>query len=524
MTDNPKTLLLKATGISRRFPGVQALNRVDFEVFQGEVIGLVGENGAGKSTLMKILSGVYSFEGGSIQFKGRDFRPHSPAEAQAMGISTIYQELALIPHLTVAENIFLNREPTIPFSPGLIDYARMHVGARELLAQLGAKVPVGVQLSRLPIAAQQMVEIAKAISRSAQLIIMDEPTSSLASSDIDLLFALIKRLKARGVSVIFIGHRMEEVLGIADRVVVLRDGEHVGTLPIAEATEEQIIRWMVGRKVDLYPKQAVGIGAPLLEVRDLGNGRRIQNINFEVKRGEIVGIAGLIGAGRTEVARMIFGIDKKASGKILIEGIERPINSPLQAVNAGLGLVPEDRKLQGLILGMDVKENITLSVLQQISNLIGLVRGRKQREIALHYRNLLGIKTPTLHQTVRNLSGGNQQKVVISKWLSMNPKLLILDEPTRGIDIGAKAEVHALMSQLASQGMGILMISSELPEIFGMSDRVLVMSNGSITGEFTRDQLQHPNAQEEVIACATRLSTIVAAPAQLSNTLQAEPT
>jgi ABC-type sugar transport system ATPase subunit len=367
------------------------------------------------------------------------------------------------------------------------------------------------------------VEFAKAISRSAQLIIMDEPTSSLASSDIDLLFALIKRLKARGVSVIFIGHRMEEVLGIADRVVVMRDGEHVGTLPISQATEEQIIRLMVGRKVDLYPKQATEIGAPLLTVQNLSNGKRIQNINFEVRRGEIVGMAGLIGAGRTEVARMIFGIDKKTSGKILIDGAERTINSPLQAVTAGLGLVPEDRKLQGLVLGMDVKENVTLSVLQRISNLIGLVRGRKQREIALHYRKLLGIKTPTLNQIVRNLSGGNQQKVVIAKWLSMNPKLLILDEPTRGIDIGAKAEVHALMSQLASLGMGILMISSELPEIFGMSDRVLVMSNGRITGEFTSEQLQHPGAQEEVIACATRLSAIAAAPIQLSTTLEADP-
>ncbi|MEP7284778.1 MAG: sugar ABC transporter ATP-binding protein [Chloroflexota bacterium] len=515
-------LLLQATGISKRFPGVLALNNIDFEVYPGEIIGLVGENGAGKSTLMKILSGVYLFDSGTIKFKGRDFRPHSPAEAQEHGISTIYQELALIPHLTVAENIFLNREPRVPHSPGLIDFGKMNAGARELLGQLGAQVPVRQRLQTLPIAAQQMIEIAKAISRSAQLIIMDEPTSSLASHDIDLLFALIKRLKDRGISVIFIGHRMEEVLGIADRIIVMRDGERVGTLPIGEATEEQVIRLMVGRKVELYPKQPATIGTPVLEVRDLSNGKRIQDINFSVRHGEIVGIAGLIGAGRTEVARMIFGVDTKKTGQILIDGVEQKFSNPSDAVRAGIGLVPEDRKLQGLVLGMDVKENITLSILNRISGLLGWVRNNKQRETARYYWKLLDIQTPSLSQIVRNLSGGNQQKVVIAKWLSTNPKLLILDEPTRGIDIGAKAEVHAFMSQLASQGVGILMISSELPEIFGMSDRVLVMCNGRITGEFTHDQLQEPNAQEEVIAAATNYSMGVS---EITNSLpQANPT
>jgi ribose transport system ATP-binding protein len=382
----------------------------------------------------------------------------------------------------------------------------MNADARDLLVQVGANISVTKQLQTLTIAAQQMVEITKAISRSAQLIIMDEPTSSLASSDIDTLFELIKRLQARGIAVIFIGHRMEEVLGIANRVVVMRDGERVGDMPIEEASEDHIIRLMVGRKVDLYPKQATEVSTPVLEVRALSDGNYIQNVNFIVRRGEIVGMAGLIGAGRTEVVRMIFGADHKKTGQILINGIEQKIDSPSQAVKAGLGLVPEDRKLQGLVLGMDVKENITLAILKRISGFLGLVRRDKQRDTASHYRNLLGIQTPGLWQTTRNLSGGNQQKVVISKWLSMKPKLLILDEPTRGIDIGAKAEVHGLMSQLASQDIGILMISSELPEILGMSDRVIVMCNGRITGEFSREQLQKPNAQEEVIACATRFS------------------
>jgi ribose transport system ATP-binding protein len=499
-------ILLEAASISKQFPGVKALRNVDFEVYQGEVIGLVGENGAGKSTLMKLLSGVYPFDTGTIRFHGKPYQPRSPAEAQALGISTIYQELALIPYLTVAENIFLNREPRLPFTPGFIDYSKMNRDSEALLSQLGIKIEVTQQLKSLPIAAQQMVEIAKAISRSAQLIIMDEPTSSLASSDIHTLFALIQRLKARNIAVIFIGHRMEEVLGIADRIIVMRDGERVGTLPIETANEEQIIRLMVGRKVELYPKQPTEITSSVLDVRHLSDGKFISDVNFVVRHGEIVGLAGLIGAGRTEVARMIFGADPKKSGQILIDGVEQKIASPIQAVRAGIGLIPEDRKLQGLVLGMDVKENITLSILRRISGLLGWVYADKQTALSEDYRRRLDIQTPGLWQIARNLSGGNQQKIVIAKWLSMNPKLLILDEPTRGIDIGAKAEVHGLMSELAAQGIGILMISSELPEIIGMSDRVLVMCSGRITGEFTREQLQQPNAQEEVIARATQFS------------------
>ncbi len=503
-----KSLLLQATGISKRFPGVQALNNVDFEVYPGEVIGLVGENGAGKSSLMKVLAGVYTPDSGTITFRGAEFRPRTPGEAQEQGISTIYQELALIPYLTVAENIFLNREPRLRFSPGLIDYNKMNTMARELLRELEAPIPVTEQVSRLPIAAQQMVEIAKALSRSSQLIIMDEPTSSLASSDIEHLFKMIKRLTERGVSVIFIGHRLEEVLGVADRIIVMRDGERVGSLSMDEANEDTIIRMMVGRKVELYPKQPTTIGAPALEVRNLGDGKRIQDINFTVRQGEIVGLAGLIGAGRTEVARMIFGADRHKTGQILVNGTERVINTPMDAVNASIGLVPEDRKLQGLVLLMDVKENTTLALLSRISRILGFIPGAQERQISSGYRTMLDIQTPSLQQIIRNLSGGNQQKVVIAKWLSMKPAVLILDEPTRGIDIGAKAEVHGIMSRLAAEGIGILMISSELPEIFGMSDRVLVMCDGKITCEFSREELQRPEAQEMVIACATRFSAI----------------
>ncbi|MBI1260019.1 MAG: ATP-binding cassette domain-containing protein [Chloroflexi bacterium] len=505
-----KTLLLQASGISKRFPGVQALDNVDFEVYQGEVIGLVGENGAGKSSLMKVLAGVYTPDSGTIRFRGADFKPRDPGEAQAQGISTIYQELALIPYLTVAENIFLNREPRLRFSPGLIDYSKMNAQARDLLRELEAPIPVTAQVSRLPIAAQQMIEIAKALSRSSQLIIMDEPTSSLASSDIEHLFKLIKRLTERGVSVIFIGHRLEEVLGVADRIIVMRDGERVGSLAIDEANEDTIIRLMVGRKVELYPKQATTIGEPVLEVRNLSDGKRIQDINFTVHKGEIVGLAGLIGAGRTEVARMIFGVDPRKSGQIFVNGDERRINTPVDAVNASIALVPEDRKLQGLVLVMNVQENTTLALLNRISQLLGWIPRHQEREISAEYRDMLDIQTPSLQQIIRNLSGGNQQKVVIAKWLSMTPAILILDEPTRGIDIGAKAEVHAIMSRLAAEGIGILMISSELPEIFGMSDRVLVMCDGKITGEFSREELQQPHAQELVIAAATRFSAIEA--------------
>jgi ribose transport system ATP-binding protein len=492
--------LLRMEGISKRFAGVQALDGVDFEVYPAEILGFVGENGAGKSTLVKILSGVYSRDQGSVWFKGQPIEIRSPHEAQEVGISTIYQELALVPHLSVAENIFLNREPRRVRPIGLVDFGMQKRQAEEIMADLGVEIPGGRMVKDLTVAAQQMVEIAKAISRNATLILMDEPTSALSSKEVDALFTLMHRLKEKGVSVVFISHRLEEVLEVVDRVIVMRDGHRVGTLSREEATETNIIRLMVGREVGLFPKEEAPIGEPVLEVRNISGTNGVRNVSFSVRKGEILGLAGLVGAGRTEVARLICGVDCITAGTLLLDGKEVKINNPSDAVDSGIGWVPEDRKQHGLVLMMDVKSNITLAILKRISGLAGNVRARAQREIAEEYVKALSIATPGISQITSSLSGGNQQKVVLAKWLSAKPKLLIMDEPTRGIDVGAKAEVHALMSRLAKEGMAILMISSEMPEIIGMSDRVIVMCQGRVTGEFSRPNL----SQEEIMTCATR--------------------
>ncbi|MBE7473645.1 MAG: D-xylose ABC transporter ATP-binding protein [Anaerolineae bacterium] len=494
--------LLRVDHLSKSFPGVRALDEVDFEVYPGEILGFLGENGAGKSTLIKILSGIHSKDRGTIWFNGQSINPHTPHEAQALGISTIHQELALVPYLSVAENIFLNNEPRRAL--GLVDFPRMNREAEELLRGLGAEIRGSQLIRELNVAAQQMVEIAKAISHKASLILMDEPTSALSSREVDALFALMRRLKERGVAVVFVSHRLDEVRQIVDRVIIMRDSRRVGSLPIAEASEEKIIRMMVGRDVGLFPKEAAPVGEPVLEVRRLSGQNGVKNISLTVRKGEIVGLAGLVGAGRTELARLICGVDSLSSGEVLMEGQPVRIKSPADAVRHGIGWVPEDRKLHGLVLGMDVQENTTMAILQRISNLWGAVRQTEAKRITNHYIEALSIATPGLNQTVRNLSGGNQQKVVLAKWLSTEPKLLIMDEPTRGIDIGAKAEVHALMSQLAQQGIGILMISSEMPEIIGMSDRVIVMCQGRVTGEFVRGQLD----QEAIMTCATQFLSV----------------
>jgi len=492
--------LLRMEKISKRFPGVLALQDVDFEVYPGEVLGFLGENGAGKSTLVKILSGVYTKDSGTIWFKGQPVEIHSPHEAQTVGISTIYQELALVPYLNVAENIFLNREPRRVRVLGMVDFPQMKRQAEEIMADLGVEIPGDKLVKELTVAAQQMIEIAKAISRNAALILMDEPTSALSSKEVDALFNVMRRLKEKGVGVVFISHRLEEVLETVDRIIVMRDGRRVGTMARAEATEAKIIQMMVGRVVGLFPKEEAKIGEPVLEVRNLSGRNGVRDVNLTVRKGEIVGLAGLVGAGRTEVARLICGADRITDGSVMIDGKDAKIHNTGDAVSQGIGWVPEDRKQHGLVLGMDVKSNISLAILRRISGATGAINARTERDIANHYVDALSIATPSISQTVSNLSGGNQQKVVLAKWLSSKPKLLIMDEPTRGIDVGAKAEVHALMSHLAQEGIGILMISSEMPEIIGMSDRVVVMCQGRVTGEFARPNL----SQEEIMTAATR--------------------
>jgi ribose transport system ATP-binding protein len=495
-------MILRMEGIFKAFPGVQALDNVDFEVAAGEVVALVGENGAGKSTLMKILCGAYRKDSGRIFLSGKEVDIESPYHAQKLSISIIYQEFNLTPNQTAAANIFLSREPRqrgIGRFLNFVDRRRMEREAQEHLEHVGARVPSTSLIRDLSVAEQQMVEVAKALAVDARIIIMDEPTSALGEDEVETLFGIIEALKEQGISIIFITHRLEEILRIADRVVILRDGQRVGSLPISEATTEKIIHLMVGRDLtDMFHKEEAEIGAPLLEVRGLTGRGQVKDVSFTLRKGEILGFAGLVGAGRTETARLLFGADPMASGEILIEGKPVRIHSPVEAVEAGLAFVPEDRGLQGLVLKLPVLENVVLPTLDRHAS-IGWVDRRGIRDTAQEYVEKLNIRTPHLLQKAMYLSGGNQQKVVLAKWLASNPKVLIMDEPTRGIDVGAKAEVHALMSQLAQAGIGIIMISSELLEILGMSDRILVMSEGRVAAILDREEA----TQEKIMAHAS---------------------
>ena len=495
--------LLNMQKISKSFPGVRALDEVDLEVYEGEVLALVGENGAGKTTLMEILNphpaptGFYKQDSGRIFLRGEEIHPRNPGEAQALGISFIHQHFNLAPNLTVAENIFLGREPRRFKALRIVDKEEMQRKTGEILDLLGVDISPGALVGSLSVAQRQIVEIAKALSRDASLIIMDEPTSALDRDETERLFSIVRRLKSREISTIFITHRLEEVFEIADRVVVLRDGRRVGAMNISDADMDTVVRMMVGRELTMFPKQPAEIGDAIMEVEGLSRDGVLQNISFQLRKGEILGVAGMVGAGRTEMARALFGIDKRDSGRIYIDGQEVRITSPRDALRAGMGLVPEDRQLQGLILLMAVKENVTLPGLDRISRW-GVINRSKEREIADYYVDKLMIQTPSIHQPVIGLSGGNQQKVVLAKWLALKPRVLVLDEPTRGIDVGAKADVHALMSEIAGQGIGIVMISSEMPEILGMSDRIIVMAEGRIAGEFTREEAD----QEKIMNCA----------------------
>jgi ribose transport system ATP-binding protein len=487
--------LVEMRGISKAFPGVRALVGVDLDMHAGQVHAIVGENGAGKSTLMKILAGVYHPDAGSIRLGGQPILIDSPRQALERGVTMIHQELNLAPNLSVGENVFLGRAPT---NGGLIDWHRLYTDAEALSARLGIELDMRARVEDLSVARQQMVEIAKALSLEARVIIMDEPTSALTERETVALFDIINRLKAQSVAIAYISHRLDEIFRVADRVTVLRDGKLVGTLPIGQATPARLITMMVGRELTtLFPKETVEIGEPVLEVRHLRRTGVLDDISFVLRRREILGVAGLVGAGRTELVRGLFGADPLDDGEVLIGGRRVKIRGPRDAIELGLGLVTEDRKLQGLVLGMTVRENATLASLAEISRL-GFIDPRLDRTLAERLVAQLGVRTPTIEQEVANLSGGNQQKVVIAKWLATRPRILILDEPTRGIDVGAKAEVHALMGQLAREGVSILMISSELPEILGMSDRILVMRQGRMTGEFTRAEA----SQEAIMACA----------------------
>lgn len=490
--------ILELSSITKKFPGVLALNKVDFNLQKGEVHALVGENGAGKSTLIKIISGVHKRDGGKIKFKGKEVDIKGPKHSRNLGISVIYQEFNLVPYLSIAENIFLGREDLK--AKTIIDKKEIYQKSKKILKDLGIDIDPKTIIADLGVAMQQMVEIAKAISMKSDIIIMDEPTAALGDSEIEELFKTIEDLKNNGISIIYISHRLQELWEVADRVTVFRDGEYIATHPIAETDKDLLINEMVGRELkEQFPERNVQIGNKVLEVKNLSGSGFLKNISFTVKKGEILGFAGLVGSGRTELMRCIFGADKINSGEIHINGQKENIANPRQAIEAGIGFITEDRKKQGLVLVRSVKENISLTDLSQIMDGI-VLNSKKDKNLAAEYIDKLNIKTPSEEQEVKFLSGGNQQKVVLAKWLIRDTKILIFDEPTRGIDVGAKKEVYTLMNQLAAQGVGIIMISSELPEILGMSDRIMVMNHGEIVGKLNVEEAD----QEKILSLATR--------------------
>jgi len=481
-------------GITKDYPGVRALDDVRFEVKRGEVHALVGENGAGKSTLIKLLSGAVERDKGDILFNGTKIVSSTPQEIQQLGISIIYQEFNLIPNLSVAENIFLGRERK------KITSRKWEIQkSAEILSGLGTDLDPRTPVNRLGVAQQQIVEIARALSVNAKLIAMDEPSSALTEREIGKLFELIIKLKSEDVSIIYISHRLDEIFEIADTVTVFRDGKCINTSQIKEISKQQLIQMMVGRKLDeAFPEKKSVAGEEILSLRGVTRKGVIEDISFSLRKGEILGITGLVGAGRTELARAIFGADEIDEGEFYLDGNPVEISSPIDAIKKGISLLTEDRKLYGLILGMSVRENIVLASLRNFSKFF-VVKKKQQKDIADKFINELRIKTPSQEQLVRNLSGGNQQKVVLSKWLLANSKVIIFDEPTKGIDVGAKIEIYQLMRNLAEDGVGIIMISSELPEIIGMSDRIIVMNEGRITGELDKQNA----TQAKIMSYAT---------------------
>jgi len=489
--------VLRLTGISKRFGAVQALTDVDVALFANEVHALVGENGAGKSTLVKILAGIHQPDAGRIQLSGEDLVLSGPAAARDLGIAVIHQHPNLFPDLTVAENVFVGRLPRNGVRG--VDWGELNRTAQRLFENLGVKQSVSVPVRGLSVADQQLVEIAKSLSLDARVLVMDEPTASLSSHEVERLFTIIRQLRGRGVAILFVDHRMEEVFEIADRVSVLRDGRHVITAPINELNPAEAIRHMVGRRLEtLFPKEQATIGEIALEVRGLTRRGVFSNASFQVRRGEILGLAGLVGAGRTEIARVLFGIDRADAGEVLVAGKHAEIKSPKDAMRLGIVYVPEDRHAQGLVLDFSIAANVSLPIVERLSRLL-VVDRVQERQIATDYSKQLQVRSTGVEQAASGLSGGNQQKVVIAKWLATKPTVLLLDEPTQGVDIGAKAEVHRIISQLAGQGMAIVLISSELLEVLGMADRIVVLHEGRVAAEFARDDA----TQERVMAAAT---------------------
>ena len=497
--------LLRLTAIAKEFPGTQALKGVDFDLHAGEVHALIGENGAGKSTLIKIIAGLYQQDAGSIEVAGKAVDFHSPADSLEHRIKVVYQELDLVPDLSIAENVFLGNLPKKRF--GAVDWAALYARTSDVLLDLGLDIDPETPISALTVAQQQLVEIARALSRQARIIIMDEPTSALSQTEIESLFAVIRRLQGRGVGIMYVSHKLDEIYAIADRVTVFRDGEHIATAAVNETTHSDLVTWMVGREVkDLYPRTPVERGAVLLEV-DGVSGANIEDFSLTVHAGEIVAVFGLMGSGVHNLGRLIFG-DMPRSGSVRVQGEEIHASAPMDAIRKGLGFLTENRKTDGLLLPLSVKDNITLVSVNNYANMM-VINGQAERKATADIIDKLSIKTPGLAQKIRLLSGGNQQKSLIGRWLLEDLKVLMFSEPTRGIDVGSKAEIYRLMDDMAHRGMGILVLSTELPEVIGIADRIIVIRQGRSAGRWiTREEA---NEQDLMTAAALQTAPLDAA-------------